>query len=124
MLYGMYLSAAGAMVEDARQGVIANNLANASTAGFKADTAVFRKRLAEASERPGSGASSPPLGDLSGGVFLDQVAFSRAPGSISATSNPFDMALRGDGFFAVSDGARSEERRVGKECRSRWSPYH
>src|SRR3712207_9490485 len=28
--------------------------------------------------------------------------------------------------FAVADdvGARSEERRVGKECRSRWSPYH
>src|SRR2546430_16098013 len=24
----------------------------------------------------------------------------------------------------VVDGARSEERRVGKECRSRWSPYH
>ena len=23
-----------------------------------------------------------------------------------------------------ADGARSEERRVGKECRSRWSPYH
>ena len=21
-------------------------------------------------------------------------------------------------------GGRSEERRVGKECRSRWSPYH
>ena len=26
--------------------------------------------------------------------------------------------------FAVSVGLRSEERRVGKECRSRWSPYH
>jgi len=25
---------------------------------------------------------------------------------------------------AVASGARSEERRVGKECRSRWSPYH
>ena len=24
----------------------------------------------------------------------------------------------------VKEGARSEERRVGKECRSRWSPYH
>src|SRR2546422_10681101 len=24
----------------------------------------------------------------------------------------------------VADGGRSEERRVGKECRSRWSPYH
>ena len=24
----------------------------------------------------------------------------------------------------VPNGNRSEERRVGKECRSRWSPYH
>jgi len=30
-----------------------------------------------------------------------------------------------DALEAVADsGARSEERRVGKECRSRWSPYH
>src|SRR3712207_9115668 len=28
------------------------------------------------------------------------------------------------GFFAAEIAARSEERRVGKECRSRWSPYH
>ena len=28
------------------------------------------------------------------------------------------------GSLAVSDQLRSEERRVGKECRSRWSPYH
>ena len=27
-------------------------------------------------------------------------------------------------FFVVGKLARSEERRVGKECRSRWSPYH
>ena len=27
-------------------------------------------------------------------------------------------------FLAMIDGCRSEERRVGKECRSRWSPYH
>ena len=26
--------------------------------------------------------------------------------------------------FIISDAERSEERRVGKECRSRWSPYH
>src|SRR3989441_11451831 len=29
-----------------------------------------------------------------------------------------------DGRLAHAGGARSEERRVGKECRSRWSPYH
>ena len=37
--------------------------------------------------------------------------------------------LKGAGFsdpilVAATDGVRSEERRVGKECRSRWSPYH
>ena len=30
----------------------------------------------------------------------------------------------GDGGGLVADLHRSEERRVGKECRSRWSPYH
>ena len=35
------------------------------------------------------------------------------PGPLKATPNP---------TFRVED--RSEERRVGKECRSRWSPYH
>ena len=31
----------------------------------------------------------------------------------------------GAGFFMFGgNGSRSEERRVGKECRSRWSPYH
>src|SRR5690606_41187461 len=30
----------------------------------------------------------------------------------------------GDRFVVVGPGRRSEERRVGKECRSRWSPYH
>src|SRR5256885_5550058 len=35
--------------------------------------------------------------------------------------NGYDHGLR---FFDSADSYRSEERRVGKECRSRWSPYH
>ena len=35
---------------------------------------------------------------------------------------PIEIFHRPEGFFA--DRNRSEERRVGKECRSRWSPYH
>src|SRR2546430_9766900 len=31
---------------------------------------------------------------------------------------------RGNGWLALLHEGRSEERRVGKECRSRWSPYH
>ena len=39
-----------------------------------------------------------------------------------------DLALFQEGFDRTisrgPDDSRSEERRVGKECRSRWSPYH
>ena len=34
------------------------------------------------------------------------------------------IVLTGEGDKSFVAGARSEERRVGKECRSRWSPYH
>src|SRR2546426_8361072 len=41
----------------------------------------------------------------------------------AATGRKFTAAVRkAEGF--QNDAARSEERRVGKECRSRWSPYH
>ena len=35
-----------------------------------------------------------------------------------------DARLLEDGLIRVKWNGRSEERRVGKECRSRWSPYH
>ena len=35
-----------------------------------------------------------------------------------------DLVRAAGGKAFVSRGVRSEERRVGKECRSRWSPYH
>src|SRR3712207_7605936 len=38
---------------------------------------------------------------------------------------PSDRERRhADDLLGPADGRRSEERRVGKECRSRWSPYH
>ena len=41
------------------------------------------------------------------------------------SDGPFDVAdHEDDGIPRIDLGERSEERRVGKECRSRWSPYH
>src|SRR5258706_6831676 len=46
----------------------------------------------------------------------------------SSVAGEIDLVEYGNGFeFSrepLDDGDRSEERRVGKECRSRWSPYH
>ena len=36
------------------------------------------------------------------------------------TVTPCDI----EGLYVIEPTVRSEERRVGKECRSRWSPYH
>src|SRR5688572_32565226 len=38
--------------------------------------------------------------------------------AVAALNDPHPVPLSPD------PGGRSEERRVGKECRSRWSPYH
>ena len=43
---------------------------------------------------------------------------------ITLTQDEFYQKLNEDEDIKTSQPARSEERRVGKECRSRWSPYH
>ena len=45
----------------------------------------------------------------------------RTPGIVTVPAMNF-LAVRGQGD--PNEEGRSEERRVGKECRSRWSPYH
>src|SRR5574342_1076301 len=59
------------------------------------------------------------------GILQPRVSVTTA----SATGSRFARIFAGDTGVdpytsAVSDTYRSEERRVGKECRSRWSPYH
>ena len=52
-------------------------------------------------------------------VLLSQESFAKELGVSFSTVNRWEM-----GKSRPSYAARSEERRVGKECRSRWSPYH
>ncbi len=69
MPYGLYISAEGALAQSQRMEVIANNLANLDTPGFKRELAVFQARYAEAIEQgrdyPGSGS----INDVGGGVM-------------------------------------------------------
>jgi len=69
MPYGLYLSAEGAHAQSKRLEVIAHNLANVDTVGFKRELALFQSRFAEAIEQgmvsPGTGA----IEDVGGGVW-------------------------------------------------------
>ena len=51
MPYGMYISAEGAAAQAQRLEVIANNMANVDTAGFKQDVPMFQARFAEAIQK-------------------------------------------------------------------------
>ena len=115
MLHGLYASAAGAMVQDARVSVIANNLANVSTAGFKEDFSYFMARAHEAVE-----AGRAEYGDaifrdvVGGGVFLRGTQSNLAQGFLTHTENPYDIAIDGEGFMAVTDGSKSYYTRAGQ----------
>lgn len=113
MPYGLYISAEGAQAQNLRMDVIANNLANVNTPGFKREAAVFQSRLAEAAQRgivpPGIGA----VDDLGGGVDSLATITEFGQGPVQATSVPTDMAINGDGFFVVRRDGKDYLTRAG-----------
>ena len=105
MNYGLYLSTAGALTNMHRQDVLANNLANVNTVGFKPDTVLTRQRLPERLES--SSADTDPqwlLERLGGGQFLQPTRVSLEQGTLVQSENDLDVALEGDGLLIVSDG--------------------
>ena len=77
------------------------------------------------------GASDDDTRDVVAGLddprvrIIDHVwDFSRGSGALAYETNRAMAACRGTWGIYIQADERSEERRVGKECRSRWSPYH
>jgi flagellar basal-body rod protein FlgF len=104
MPYGLYISAEGAQVQTRRLDVIANNIANVDTVGFKRDLAVMQSRYSEAVERGLASPGAAVQSDIGGGVQFRQTVTDFSPGPIRKTGNPTDVALQGDGFFVVRKG--------------------
>ena len=99
---GLYIAASGMLAEMVRQDQIANELANASTPGYKADRSAqggFDELLLRNSR---SGAAVGPIGL---GVQIEETRTDLAPGAIRDTGNPLDFAVEGEGFFAVRTAA-------------------
>jgi flagellar basal-body rod protein FlgF len=101
MLYGMYVSAAGALANAHRQDVVANNLANVDTVAFKRDLALFRARKTAAQETGRYQDSTALLEGLGGGVFALPTATDFSPGAMEEVRDPYSVALAGKGFFRV-----------------------
>ena len=101
MPYGLYISAEGAHAQSKRLEVIANNLANVDTVGFKRDLAVFQARYAEAIQEGLMPPNEGRLEDVGGGVEFLETKTDFAPGPLKHTRQKTDVAIEGDGFFVV-----------------------
>jgi flagellar basal-body rod protein FlgF len=95
---GLYIAASGMVSEMARQDIIANDLANASTPGYKADRAVQGSFGTMLLQNTQTGATVGPLGL---GVRIDRQVTDLAAAPLRETGEDLEFAVAGEGFFAV-----------------------
>lgn len=90
---GLTSAAAAMQMLERRQQVLANNLANANTRGFKAETA-FSKMIGDA-------------------ISATDTAVDLTQGTLTETHNPLDLSVEGDGFFVIQSGGKEHHVRGG-----------
>ncbi len=97
----IYLSMSGAKATMQRQDVLANNLANVSTPGFRAELHAFRSVPVQ-----GSGASTRVY------ALESTPGYDATPGVVTATGRNLDVALRGNAWLALQslDGTEAYTR--------------
>lgn len=88
--------------------VLANNIANGDTPGFRAERSVFGAKL-----QPDRAPIVP--GDRTVAYSVDRATWrDTAPGGIAQTGNPLDVAIQGEGFFAVETPRGERFTRAGR----------
>ena len=105
MMRSLWISKTGLDAQQTNMDVIANNLANVSTHGFKRARAVFEDLLYQTIRQPGAQSSQQtqiPAG-LQIGTGVRPVATARifTQGNLQQSGNTLDMAISGQGFFQV-----------------------
>lgn len=105
MIRSMYTSATGMQAQTMNIDVIANNLANVSTSGFKKSRTDFQDLLYDTLQAPGAPSSAGtqvPTGlQIGHGVRTVAVSKIFSAGDYQNTKNELDMAISGDGFFQI-----------------------
>ncbi|ACV61624.1 flagellar basal-body rod protein FlgF [Desulfofarcimen acetoxidans DSM 771] len=105
MIRGIYSGAAGMNVLQEKMNVMANNLANVNTNGFKMDQAVvksFNEQLINLIDTGKDIRKLRPIGNFCHGVTVDEINTYFTQGVFQQTGHDTDLALDGEGFFRVS----------------------
>lgn len=104
MVRGLYTAYTGMINEQKRLDIIANNVANASTVGYKEESVTnqaFDEMLTLKIRDGSDGYQTKEIGQMSLGVKLGEVYTDYGQGSLRQTGNTYDLAIEGNGFFKV-----------------------
>jgi len=108
MMRSMFSGVSGLRVHQTKMDVIANNISNVNTVGFKSSRVTFNEIFSQTL----SGAAGPNAARNRGGVNPMQVGLGTnvasvdklmSTGAAQRTDNPLDLMIQGDGFFVVGD---------------------
>lgn len=112
MMRALWSAGSGMLAQQLNVDVIANNLANVNTTGFKKSRIEFKDLLYETLRRPDvyqPGQGNPVGLQVGHGVKSSSTFRVFTTGNLQQTGNTFDLAIDGDGFFMVErpDGSRA-----------------
>jgi flagellar hook protein FlgE len=116
MTSALFAALSGLKANESWINVIGNNLANASTPGFKSSRAIFSDQFSQTLRF-----ASLPSGTLGGrnpmqiglGTQLADIGRDMGQGALTNTGRTFDLAMNGTGHFMVTDGINTLFTRVG-----------
>jgi len=119
----LHVARTGLEAQDQRMRVIANNLANVGTTGFKRDRANFATLAyqdARVAGQQSSGETQYATGlNLGTGVSIQSTTRIATQGALDTTNNSLDMAISGEGYFVVAmPGGQTGYTRAGNFTRS------
>lgn len=102
MIRALRTAATGMYAQELFVDTIANNLANVNTTGFKKSRIEFQDLLYQTLRAPGvAGAAEVPEMQIGYGTRPVAIQKIFSQGNISATSNPLDLTIEGEGFFQI-----------------------
>lgn len=101
MIRGIYTAAAGLATAQLRLGVVSNNIANASTPGYKQDQLPDEVGKAIDLQRFAVNPQGQPVGSITLGPQVGVSQLDLRGGPIQETANPLDLAIAGSGYFAT-----------------------
>lgn len=105
MVKGLYTAYTGMVNQQNRMDVLTNNLANSATTGYKKEGTVsqsFDETLAIKIKDTSDYSIPKGIGDISLGAKIGETYTDYGQGAFRVTDNDYDLAIDGDGFFAIS----------------------